>query len=181
MAAPKRLIPFLQEKGGIGQSFASPVTEADTVHVDNRATGGSTVSPSLLNLVVPNCRTLSSIRLHSLCHFTGSRPALRLHRRTQPRLGSPHWNTLLHLSVSKPSTRPTMNHPTPSSPPESTKVERLTYSVDESAQALGVSKPTVYRLLARRILVPIAGLRHKRIPCQQVRRLASTPESSGRN
>jgi excisionase family DNA binding protein len=50
-------------------------------------------------------------------------------------------------------------------------IERLTYSVVESATALGVSKPTIYRLLARRILRPVPGLRHKRIPCQQVRRL----------
>jgi excisionase family DNA binding protein len=74
-----------------------------------------------------------------------------------------------------------MNHSSPSTAPECNKIERLTYSVGESAQALGVSRPTVYRLLARRILVPIAGLRHKRIPCQQVRRLVTTIEPPGRN
>lgn len=61
--------------------------------------------------------------------------------------------------------------PVPATPP--VPVERLTYSVEESATALGVSKPTIYRLLARRILRPVPGLRHKRIPCQQVRRLAA--------
>ena len=57
------------------------------------------------------------------------------------------------------------------SEPSSLPVERLTYSVDESAAALGVSKPTIYRLVARRILRPIAGLRHKRIPVRQIRAL----------
>ncbi len=61
--------------------------------------------------------------------------------------------------------------PGPAAPPVT--VERLTYSVEGSATALGVSKPTIYRLLARRILRPVPGLRHKRIPCQQVRRLAA--------
>jgi len=60
-----------------------------------------------------------------------------------------------------------------SSAPETTPVERLTYSVEESAAALGVSKPTIYRLLARRLLRPVPGIRHKRIPCQQVRSLVS--------
>lgn len=61
--------------------------------------------------------------------------------------------------------------PVPVAPPVT--VERLTYSVEESATALGVSKPTIYRLVARRILRPVPGLRHKRIPCQQVRRLVA--------
>lgn len=64
--------------------------------------------------------------------------------------------------------------------PETAPVERLTYSVEESATALGVSKPTIYRLLARRILRPVPGIRHKRIPCQQIRHLASG-ELHGRN
>jgi len=63
-----------------------------------------------------------------------------------------------------------------STPSNVAKVECLTYSVDESAQALGVSRPTVYRLLARQILVPVAGLRHKRIPCTQIRRLTTAPD-----
>ena len=50
-------------------------------------------------------------------------------------------------------------------------IPRLTYSVDESAQALGVSKPTIYRLIARRILRPVPGVRHKRIPVRQVESL----------
>ena len=54
------------------------------------------------------------------------------------------------------------------SPAPEPPVERLTYSVEESATALGVSKPTVYRLLARRVLRPVPGIRHKRIPCRQI-------------
>ena len=69
--------------------------------------------------------------------------------------------------------------PVPSAPPIT--VERLTYSVEESATALGVSKPTIYRLLVRRILRPVPGLRHKRIPCQQVRRLAAGEALHGLN
>lgn len=57
----------------------------------------------------------------------------------------------------------------PDSP--ATDIRRLTYSVEESAQALGVSKPTIYRLLARRILRPVPGVRHKRIPVRQIESL----------
>jgi excisionase family DNA binding protein len=46
--------------------------------------------------------------------------------------------------------------------------ETLTYSVAEAAMALGVSAPTVYRLITRRILRPLDCLRHKRIPKRQV-------------
>jgi len=73
-------------------------------------------------------------------------------------------------------TRPTMD-PTPEPAP----IERLTYSVAESAEALGVSRPTIYRLLARRILRPVTGIRHKRIPCQQIRRLVTSADLHGPN
>ena len=53
--------------------------------------------------------------------------------------------------------------PAPASP-----FEALTYSVIETAQVLGVSPPTIYRLVARRLLRPLPGLRHKRIPKRQV-------------
>ena len=65
--------------------------------------------------------------------------------------------------------------------PEAPAIERLTYSVEESATALGVSKPTIYRLVARRILRPVPGIRHKRIPCQQIKRLVSSGEMHGLN
>lgn len=50
--------------------------------------------------------------------------------------------------------------------------EKRTYSVAEAASVLGVSKPSIYRLMARRVLSPVPGLRNKRIPMKQVRRLA---------
>lgn len=67
-----------------------------------------------------------------------------------------------------------MNNTSMDSSPDTnqTKIERLTYSVEESAAALGVSKPTIYRLIAREILRPLPGIRHKRIPCEQVRKFA---------
>lgn len=53
----------------------------------------------------------------------------------------------------------------PATPPP---LETLTYSVTETAHVLGVSLPTVYRLIARRLLKPLPGLRHKRLPKRQV-------------
>jgi hypothetical protein len=50
--------------------------------------------------------------------------------------------------------------------------EKLTYSAAEAESLIGVSRFTIYRLIARRVLIPIPGLRHKRIPKKQVRRLA---------
>jgi excisionase family DNA binding protein len=47
-------------------------------------------------------------------------------------------------------------------------LETLTYSVTETARVLGVSLPTVYRLIARRLLKPLPGLRHKRLAKRQV-------------
>ena len=63
--------------------------------------------------------------------------------------------------------------------PTATAREKLTYSVAEAASILGVSRPTIYRLMARRILVPIPGLRHKRIPKRQVRRLGNGADRAG--
>jgi excisionase family DNA binding protein len=60
-------------------------------------------------------------------------------------------------------------------------IERLTYSVEESAAALGLSRPTIYRLISRRVLRPLPGLRHKRIPCEQVRRYGSGQPIHGLN
>jgi excisionase family DNA binding protein len=54
---------------------------------------------------------------------------------------------------------------------EPTPPQKLTYSAAEAAALLGVSRPTIYRLIARRVLIPIPGLRHKRIPKKQVHRL----------
>ena len=54
----------------------------------------------------------------------------------------------------------------------------LTYSVAETAQVLGVSMPTVYRLIVRRLLRPLPHLRHKRIPKRQVHAFINDGSSS---
>lgn len=57
-------------------------------------------------------------------------------------------------------------------------VEPLTYSVAETATVLGVSLPTVYRLVARGVLRPLPGLRHKRLPKRQVHAFIEGTHSS---
>jgi len=52
--------------------------------------------------------------------------------------------------------------------PTPSPLETLTFSVTETARVLGVSLPTVYRLIARRLLRPLPGLRHKRHSKRQV-------------
>ncbi len=49
-------------------------------------------------------------------------------------------------------------------------VPKLAYTVEETAQALGLSTITVYRLLARGILKSSGGLRHKVIPVTEIQR-----------
>jgi excisionase family DNA binding protein len=74
-----------------------------------------------------------------------------------------------------------MNTPAPLSSPQTADVaatppispEALTYSVAEAAMALGVSAPTIYRLITRRVLRPLNCLRHKRIPKCQVQALVN--------
>lgn len=56
--------------------------------------------------------------------------------------------------------------------PDSPKPAPLTYNVGEAAIALGISKPSVYRLLARQILHSIPYLRHKRIARIEVEKLS---------
>ena len=52
-------------------------------------------------------------------------------------------------------------------------IEPLTYTVAEAAAILAVSKPSIYRLLARNLLRPVPGLRIKRIARRQVHVLAN--------
>ena len=56
--------------------------------------------------------------------------------------------------------------------------ETLTYSVTETAAVLGVSLPTVYRLVTRGVLRPLPGLRHKRLPKRQVHAFVDGAASS---
>jgi excisionase family DNA binding protein len=59
--------------------------------------------------------------------------------------------SLSELAASKPS------WPTP-----------LTYTVGQTAATIGCGDATVYRLLHRRLLTAVPGLRHKLIPRDQV-------------
>ena len=63
--------------------------------------------------------------------------------------------------------------------PTAPTLEPLTYSVTETATVLGVSLPTVYRLLARGVLRPLPGLRHKRLPKKQVHAFVDGARSAG--
>jgi excisionase family DNA binding protein len=56
--------------------------------------------------------------------------------------------------------------------------ESLTYSVGEAAHVLGVSPATIYRLIHRRQLKPVAGIRHKRISKKQIHAMAQGDASS---
>lgn len=44
-----------------------------------------------------------------------------------------------------------------------TQAVAVTISVGEAATILGLSEPTIYRLIERRLLKNLPGLRHKRI------------------
>ena len=44
----------------------------------------------------------------------------------------------------------------------------LTYTVAQAAVVIGCSPASVYRLIARRLLRPVPGLRHKLLPRRQV-------------
>ena len=63
--------------------------------------------------------------------------------------------------------------------PPAPVLEPLTYSVTETATVLGVSFPTVYRLIARGVLRPLPGLRHKRLPRKQVHAFVEGVRASG--
>lgn len=69
----------------------------------------------------------------------------------------------------------------PESSPNSVPVARLTYTVDEAAAAIGVSKPTIYRLIVRGHLCPVPNLRHKLIPCEQLHRYVAGEKHRCRN
>lgn len=49
---------------------------------------------------------------------------------------------------------------------------RLTISPAEAAEILGISRHSVYRLIVRGLLIPIPGLRNKRLPTHQVMAMA---------
>ncbi|MFN7138888.1 MAG: helix-turn-helix domain-containing protein, partial [Limisphaerales bacterium] len=49
-------------------------------------------------------------------------------------------------------------------------VQKLAYSMEEAAQALGVSYITIHRLLKRGLLRSSSALRHKLIPVSEIER-----------
>jgi len=53
---------------------------------------------------------------------------------------------------------------------EKSSIQKLAYTVEEAAQALGISSVTVYRLLARGLLKSSGALRHKVIPVTEIQR-----------
>ncbi len=53
---------------------------------------------------------------------------------------------------------------------QTTAVPRLALSMAESAEALGVSYQTVYRLLKRGLIRSSSALRHKLIPVTEIER-----------
>jgi excisionase family DNA binding protein len=66
---------------------------------------------------------------------------------------------------------------THSEPGQKAKLPRLAYSIRETAEILGVSYITVYRLLKRGLLKSSTALRHKLIPAAEIERfLKSTLE-----
>jgi excisionase family DNA binding protein len=64
------------------------------------------------------------------------------------------------------ATTPTKNEGQPH------KVERAAYTTSEAAQALGVTEATIYRLITRRQLRAVPGIRHKRILVSELERFA---------
>ncbi len=69
--------------------------------------------------------------------------------------------------------------PPPADSPETP--EALTCTVWETVALLKLSRSTVYRLIAREVLRPLPGIRHKLIPRDQVARYAAGQPWQGRN
>ena len=66
--------------------------------------------------------------------------------------------------------------PPPPAPPEPkmTVQPKLAYTVSELSAELGISKPTIYRLVYRRLLKPLPYLRHKVFPRTEVERFLAS-------
>ncbi len=52
--------------------------------------------------------------------------------------------------------------------------KKLAYTVEETAYALGLEKTSVYRLLTRRKLKSVPGLRKKIIPASEIQKFLAT-------
>jgi excisionase family DNA binding protein len=62
-----------------------------------------------------------------------------------------------------PHTKPNSPQPSQLASHNAAQIVPLTLSVAEAAEIIGISKPSIYRLLDRRVLHAIPHLRHKRI------------------
>ena len=62
--------------------------------------------------------------------------------------------------------QPAEKSPTPPSP----ATTKLVYNVTETAEILGLSEKSIYRLIERRLLRSAGGLRHKRITHTEIER-----------
>jgi excisionase family DNA binding protein len=60
--------------------------------------------------------------------------------------------------------------PAPAPPTELKSLPKLAYSVKETAEMLGVSDKSVFRLIDRGLLKSSLALRHKRIPRAEIER-----------
>jgi excisionase family DNA binding protein len=62
------------------------------------------------------------------------------------------------------------NTPTPENSEETPALPRLAYTMQETADILGVSYITVHRLLKRGLLKCSSAVRHKLIPASEIKR-----------
>lgn len=65
---------------------------------------------------------------------------------------------------------------TTTQPSPTASVERLALSPNEAAQSLGLSRETIYRLLARGKLRAVPGIRHKVIPRSELKRFIESAQ-----
>jgi excisionase family DNA binding protein len=75
---------------------------------------------------------------------------------------------------------PTKPVPTPKVPAGEAKPAHMSYSVKETAELLGISGGTVYRLLKLGLLRSSSALRTKVIPKSEIERFGSLKESVGK-
>ncbi len=77
--------------------------------------------------------------------------------------------------------RPTTQVPPPAPPPSQSDPfkGRLMFTIKETAEMLGLSHRSVYRLVQRQILKTSRALRHIKIPKAEIERFLKSPIHSG--
>ena len=80
------------------------------------------------------------------------------------------------LNIQIPSPSPTHSEHAQKTAPtiDQTKHQRLAYTTNETAEMLGLSPKTVYRLIERGLLKSVGALRHKRITRAEIDRILKT-------